>query len=1071
MHRKPSLRVVLMGRFEASVGGRAVASSAWRLSKAKDLIKVLALSPGRRLQRDQLLEILWPGRDPASALNNFHQVLHAARRAIGSAGADGHACLTLKDETVSLCPDGGIEVDVDEFESAAHDALASGRRGDIEAALDLYPGDLLPDDRYADWAHARREILQRLRSALMFELAARLEEAGQLAGAADVLGRLVLEDPTDERSQRALMRVSGLAGDRTAAIRRYEALEQVLRDELGVAPDPASRRMFEAVVSGEIGPPQDEGSDSRPPTNLRPPLSSFVGRTQELAELAVLTRANRLVTLVGAGGCGKTRLAQEVARRGLQRFSGGTYFVELAHLDQARDVAQETMRTLEVRRGPDETAAQAVGRWIGKRSVLLILDNCEHVADEAALLIGALLDACPRLKVLATSREPIRVPGEVVRRVSSLRAPDPRRLPSPSDLRDYDAVTLFAERARNVQRGFELDDRNAADVALVCFRLDGMPLALELAAARVPALGVSGVARNLDDRFRILTEGPRTAPSRQRTLEATVDWSFGLLTEDERDLFLGLSVFNGSFDLDAARAIANDNLREQAAALVGRLVEQSMVVAYDAEGTVRYRLLETLRAYGLDRLRAAGQLDGARDRHAVWLRLLIGSTKQHASASRRSILVLRLGRAHDDLAPAVNHLLATDARSAARLAAQLWPYWLWRSHLGEGLSVIEHVLEHSGPSSERADLLIGASALGFRWKGFAEMERYAVMSRHEAAALGDVDGLCRALIFSAAAPFNRDDFDTAHTLFREALELARTHHRPTMEISARLCLAMLAASRLDFTEAGGHLDWAETLATDSDPDTVVLDLYTLGAWMPTRRRGERLYMHSETFMPFEDGMGRPARASVALARGNLERLAGRFDRSAPLLETALHVSERVGDRAGEALALSWMGQLAFDRGDFDAAERYLKSSLRIRRRIVHLRGVVTSLISLARLATERAQFEIALSHVGEAEDVCRRRLDRVGTAQVLAQRAQVEMACGNPGAAVAGLSDAVVLWRTLGYGIAVACALRDLGEAQVVSGRSEHARATLAEATETFDRNGYVDEARRCKRLGFAAVG
>jgi predicted ATPase/DNA-binding SARP family transcriptional activator len=1063
---------VLMGGFEVSLDGRAVESSAWRLSKAQDVIKVLALSPGRRRPRDQMLEILWPERDLDSAVNNLHQVLHAARRAIGSAGGDGKACLTLQAETVQLCPGGGIEVDADAFEAAARDALASRRRADLEAALDRYAGDLLPDDRYADWAHARREILQRLRADLMFELATQLEQAGHLAGAAEVLGRLALEDPTDERSQRVLMRVHGLAGDRTATIRRYESLERVLRDELGVAPDPATRQMLDAVVSGQIGPPPDAGSGSGPPTNLGPPLSSFVGRTQELAELAVLTRANRLVSLVGAGGCGKTRLAQEVGRRGLEHFSGGTYFVELAPLVQSRDVALETMRTLEVRRGPEETAAQAIGRWIGGRSALLIVDNCEHVADEAARLIGALLSSCPRLNVLATSREPIRVPGELVRRVSSLRVPDPSHLPPLGDLRDYDAVTLFTERTRSVQAGFELDERNATDVALVCFRLDGMPLALELAAARVPALGVSGVARNLDDRFRILTDGPRTALSRQRTLEATVDWSFDLLSADEKALFLGLSVFNGPFDLDAARAIAGEDVRERSAALVSSLVEQSMVVAYHADETVRYRLLETLRAFGQDRLRRAGALDDARDRHARWLRLLLGSTTEHESAAERTVLVRRLGLAHDELAPALDHLLATDARAAALMASRLWPYWLWRSHLGEGLSVIERVLEHvTGPSAERADLLIGASALSFRWKGFTQMERYAVMSGQESTALDDVDGLCRALIFSAAAPFNRDEFDTAHDLFGQALELARDHHRTPMEISARLGLAMLAASRLDFDGARCQLDRAEAQACESDADTGVLDVYTLGAWMPTRRGGERLLMHSETFMPFEDGMGRPARASVLLARGNLERLSGRFERSASLLETALGVNERVGDEAGQALSLSWLGQLAFDRGDFDAAEHHLTNGLGIRRRILHLRGVVTSLISLVRLAIERAQIDTALRYMEEAQDVCRRRADLVGTAQVLTQRAQVDIAGGNPAAAVIRLSRAVPMLRTFGYGVAVACSLRDLGEAQALAGMPDHARATLAEAAGIFEHNGYLDEAGRCRALSPTATG
>lgn len=1072
MEDEPALRVVLMGGFEVSFAGQAVDASVWRLSKAQDLIKVLALAPGRRLARDQVLEILWPGRDPDSAVNNLHQVLHAARHAIGSAGADGRACLTLKAETVHLCQNGRIEVDAEEFEAAAHDALATRRRGDLEAALDLYSGELLPDSRYADWAGERREGLAELHANLLAELASRLEEDGDLSAAADVLRRLLLEDPANERSARALMRVHALAGDRTAAIRQYEYLQKVLREELDVAPEPESVRMFEAVVSGQVGPPPVAGSGSKPPTNLGPPLSSFVGRTQELAEFPVLIRENRLVTLVGAGGCGKTRLAQEIGRRGLHHFSGGTYLVELAPLVQARDVPLETMRTLEVRRGPDETAVQAICRWIGDRSALLIFDNCEHLADEAARLIGALLGRCPRLTVLATSREPLRVPGEIVRRVSSLRVPDPGHLPSLGDLREFDAVALFIERARSVQRGFEVDDRNAADVASVCLRLDGMPLALELAAARIPALGISGIARNLDDRFRILTDGPRTVLSRQRTLEATVEWSFDLLGEEERALFLGLSVFFGTFDLDAARAIAEESLRDHVAPLVGRLVEQSMLTAVEVEGIVRYRLLETLRAFGMDRLRRAGRLDEARDHHAQWLQQLVGSRTEDQRTSERTALVLRLGVVHDELEPALDHLLATDPREAARVASQLWPYWLWRSHLSEGLSAIERVLGHvPGPSIERADLLIGASALSVRWKGFTEMERYAAMSRDESEALGDVDRLCRALIFCAAAPFDRDDFDAAHTLFAQALQIARRHERTTMEISARLCLAMLAASGLRLTEAGDHLERAESLAAGLDPATGVLDLYTLGTWMPTRRGGERLLMHSETFVAFEDGMGRGARASVHLARGNLERLSGRLDRSAASLMAALHVSERAGDDAGQALALSWLGQLAFDRGDFDTAEGHLTQSLRIRRRILHLRGVVTSLISLVRLATERGQLETARRFAEEAEEVSSRRADRLGNALVLVQRAQVDLAGGDPGAAVTRLSEALPPLRAFGgYGIAIACALRDLGEAQARAGMAVQARASLAEATEFFEGNGRLDEAERCRRLSVAVL-
>lgn len=1065
---KRGLRVVLLGGFEVWVGERAVESSAWRLSKAKDVIKVLALSPGRKLQRDQVLEMLWPGRDPHSAVNNLHQVLHAARQAIDSVDGGGHACLRLEAETLALCPGGDLWVDADEFEMTARSTLKAGQSVEYESALELYSGELLPDDRYADWVQGRREILLRLKLDLMAGLAHHLESAGELAAAADTLRRLLVEDQTNEGAHRNLMRVYAIAGDRNAAARQYERLEQVLHDELGVDPEQVSQDMHDEIAAGDIGPRKAGTSLAvRSSTNLGAPLSSFIGREHELTELGGMMGDSRMITLVGAGGCGKTRLAVELGRRCLDDYTGGVFLVELAPVGRAKDVALELMRTLGVRRGPDETSVQAVGDRVGEDDTLLILDNCEHVIDGVAQLVGALLTDCPRLNVLATSREPIRVPGEVVRRVSSLRAPDPDLLPSVDELVQYDAVQLFAERAWAVQGDFEIDEHNAADVALVCFRLDGMPLALELAAARVPALSISGVARNLDDRFRLLTDGPRTALSRQRTLRATVDWSFDLLTAEEKALFLRLSIFNGAFDFDAAQALASAELQSQVAPLLGQLVERSMVVAHDIGEQSRYRLLETMREYGRARLRDEGRLSETGDDHAKWLLRLVETSVGRSMASDRPRLISRLAIVHDELRPAVDHLLTVSPRDTVRLVSLLWPYWLWHDHLGEGLAVIEHVLEHAtGPSMERADMLIGAAALAFRWKGFAEMERYAALSLEEAEAHGDTAGVCRALIFSAVGPFDRDDYSSAHALFRRTLDIAQTEEAVDLEISARLCLAMVAAARRRFAEAGDLLDRAEMLASELDEDEGILNLYTLGTWIPTRRRGEQLHMWSETFLPFEEGMGQLARASILAARANLERLLGRFDQAALLLEEALELYEGAGDEAGQALALCSLGQLAFNIGDFEQADRLLKRSLHVRREIRHVRGVVTSLISLVRLATERDQIEQARRYLEEAEMLCRQRVDRLGTSLVLLERAQVDMADGDAKSAVAHLSEALPIARAFGgYGINIACFQRDLGEAKLAMGDPAAATTSLAEAVDIFERDGYTGEAERCQKM------
>lgn len=1068
MDRRPQLRVVLLGGFDLGVGDRTVDSSTWRLSRARDIIKVLALSPGRRLQRDQVLELLWPGRDLESAVNNLHQVLHAARQAIGAVGGDGHACLRLENETLALCPKGDLSVDADEFESLAREALDSHRRADYERALRLYSGDLLPDDRYADWAAGPREILHRLKLDVMIGLAGRLAEDRELAAAADLLRRLLVEDATNESAHRDLMRVYALAGDRGAAARQYESLEKTLRDELGVAPEQITQDLHHEIAAGHVvGVEGGSYSAARPKTNLGTAFSSFVGRQHELGEMRRLMRTSRMVTLVGPGGCGKTRLAVEVGRRSLGHFSDGVFLIELAPVSKTGDVAPELLRTLGVRRAPDQSAAQAVGDQLAEDHTLMILDNCEHVVDEVARLIGSLLRACPHLYILATSREPIRVPGEVVRRVSSLRAPDPAALPSLDELTEYDAVQLFADRTKAAQSDFEIDEHNVAGVVSICFRLDGMPLALELAAARVPGLSVAGVARNLDDRFRLLTEGERTALSRQRTLKATVDWSFDLLTPEEKTLFLRLSVFNGPFDFEAAQAVAGSDLRSQAAPLLSRLVERSMVVADDSEEDRRYRLLETMRAYGLDRLRSESRQADVRNDHAEWLLQRVGRSGGHSVASRRPQLVSLLATVHDELRPAVDHLLSASPGDAVRLAGMLWPYWLWHAHLGEGLALIEHVLDHaSGPSEERADLLIAASALAFRWKGYEEMERYAALSLEESEAVGDAAGACRALMFSAVGPFDRDDQATASGLFRRALAIAQDQNDAGLEISSRLCLAMLAASHLEFAEAGELLDRADELLPQLDDGDNILNLYTLGTWMPTRRRGDRLHMWSETFLPFEEGMGQLAKAALLTARANLERLSKRFETARSLLEEALHLHEAVGDKAGEALILCWMGQLAFDRGGFDEAERYLNKSLLIRREILHVRGVVTSLVSMARLTTERNQIEAARRYMEEAERLCRQRADRIGVALVQVEGAQIDMAIGDAKSAVRQISKALPLLRVFGgYGINIACMLRDLGEAQSAAGRTEDALASLTEAADTFERDGYLVEADRCRRL------
>lgn len=1066
--RNPLLHIHLMGRFAVSVGDRDVAADAWGLRRAQDVVKALALTPGKRLQRDQLLDRFWPERDPDRAAHSLNQALYVARRAIASAGGDGHRTLRFTSETLMLCPDSALWVDADAFEQVACEAVGTGDAEQCRVALDLYTGELLPDDRYVDWVLPVRDRLARLHVDVMSVLARHLEVAGDLSGAADLLRRLLAETPLHEPTCRRLMRVYALAGDRSAAAEQFDRFGEVLRRALGLAPDGATTALAENIAAGRFapaawGPASPAGA--RLPTNLSMPVSSFIGRERELQELPALIASGRLVTLVGAGGCGKTRLAIEVAGRCLDAHAGGVFMVELAAVARPAEVALETARTLDVREGPDETVADAVARRIGHDHMLLVLDNCEHLASAAAALASVLLGACSRLVVLATSREPLRVPGEVVRRVAPLETPNPAHLPRAERLIMFDAVRLFTERVQALQPNFRVDSTTAADVADVCVRLDGMPLALELAATRVPALSLRGVAQHLDDRFRLLTRGSRAALSRQQTLEATVDWSYDLLEPREQKLFRRLSTFHGPFDLGAAQAVAESAIgRREVVPVLGELVERSMVVADGTEGHRRYRLLETMRAYGHAKLRQLDELSDARTDHARWVLELAAPNASDQSRVDRARQVSRLASMHDNLRPAMDHLSSTDPQSATRLAVLLWPYWLWRSHLGEGLSLLEGVLAHAAdPSRERFEALVGAVALSVRWR-FEASERHVYSALADARALDDGRAICRALLLAVGAPWCRGETAAAAEHMADARKIAREGGDVGAEVAAILMLATAAAAGQDLDDARDLLAEADALVPGVSEDDPVLCLFTLGAWMPTRRRGVLRLMWNETWVVFEDLVGAPLRARIHAARANLERMAGRIDDAQVWLDRSMALYRSTGDASGEALIWCRRGQMAFTAGDLHTATTHLEASLRLREDIGHVRGAEVSLISLARVAAERGNTDAAHGYLDRVEALSRRHLDRVAYGMTMIERGILALDDGRPTDAVARLQEALEIDRALGDPTQLACVLRDLGCAQVAAGMTKDAIASLSEAQALFVRGGYQREAARCQR-------
>ncbi len=454
--------------------------------------------------------------------------------------------------------------------------------------------------------------------------------------------------------------------------------------------------------------------------NLPVQLTSFVGRAADLAIVTNLVDEHRLVTLIGAGGAGKTRLALQAGADLLEDFSDGVWFVDLAPLTDPSLVPAAVATAVGVGEVPGRALADTLAEHLATQTTLVILDNCEHLVDAASKLADQLLRRGVGLRVLATSREGLGVPGELVWRVPSLSAPDPNAAQTAAAAGRFEAVQLFCDRAESQRPGFVLTDDNADVVGHICRRLDGVPLAIELAAARVKVLAPDDLLARLEDRFRVLTGGSRTALPRQQTLRATVDWSHDLLGDAERVLFRRLSVFAGGFDLDACEAICGtDRLAgEQVLDLLAGLVDKSLAIAEaDTQGRVRYSVLDTLRQYGREKLEAAGEADAVDDAHLRWF-LDLAERAYARRIDSESAWLARLERDLDNLRAALDRARTVDPDAELRLAGALsWLWYLHTEHGSEGRARLAHALDGRHERTAILARALSGAAMTANWAG------------------------------------------------------------------------------------------------------------------------------------------------------------------------------------------------------------------------------------------------------------------------------------------------------------------------------------------------------------------
>jgi non-specific serine/threonine protein kinase len=550
-------------------------------------------------------------------------------------------------------------------------------------------------------------------------------------------------------------------------------------------------------------------AERRAAHNLPAPLTSFIGRQREIGELSSLLSSTRLLTLTGAGGSGKTRLALEVARQVIDAFPDGVWLADLSALGDPALIDQTVASVVDVRQAPGRSLLESLADRLRHRRMLLLLDNCEHVIAGAAGLAVTLLRAAPGLTILATSREALGIAGETTWPVPSLSIPDTRDFTDLNAFTQYEAVRLLVERALAVDSTFAVTNDNARTVAEVCRRLDGIPLAIELAAARLKVLSIDQIRARLDDRFRLLTGSDRTSIGRQRTLEAAVDWSYDLLAEPEREVLSRLSAFAGGWTLEAAEDVCAGNGIDRADVLdvMTRLVDKSLViVGADHDGHRRYRFLETVRHYGRERLQRSGEADAVRARHFAFFLGLAQRAEPELTGGDQLLWLTRLQLEHDNLRAALEWSLASARTEGGSLdlAASLFWFWLKRAHLAEGRHGLERALAKNADVSptQQASALMALGSIVFFQGEFERADRLLDESAAQARAAGVPAIAAVALGLRTMAAMERGDAETASRCANESATAARDSGMPWLEGFSLTFFAYQALYAGDVDRAG-----------------------------------------------------------------------------------------------------------------------------------------------------------------------------------------------------------------------------------------------------------------------------
>ncbi len=933
--------------------------------KVESLLAYLLLHPEQQM-RDHLATLFWGDSPEDKARHSLRTALVTLRRHIDE------ALLITDREHVQLNPDFRLWVDLREL-------LAIGRRvddldlltaGRLQAALALWQGELLTGS-YEDWIIAEREYFHTQLSQNLLALTQALRARSEYAQAIDVAHKVLTFDPANELAHQHLIFCYMAAGDRSAALRQYELCEQALLDDLDVPPMAETTALYHWI--------KQQGSDIASPaakiTNLPILLTSFVGRTQQMTAVKRLlhpaTNETRLLTLTGAGGSGKTRLAIQVATDLIDRFAHGVWWVELAALHDSGLVMRAIAKTLGVSEASHEPLRKTVANFLRNQQLLLILDNCEHLIDACAEVAAELLGQCPQLQILTTSRAALNVAGELLWQVPTLPTPDPTKLSLVNLLLQFESLQLFVARAATVQPDFVLTPDNAQAVAEICHHLDGIPLALELAAARVKILAVEQIAAYLQSalgaRFSLLTQGSRAVLPRHQTLRATIDWSYNLLDEAERTLFRQMAIFPGSFTLEALEQVAGSGAQgtlPSSPILLDRLtqlVDKSLAIVEPGAGQRRYRLLETLREYALEQLAATAEMAVLQARHAAFCLRLAEQAASELAGPQQLDWLTRLETEHANLRGALAYLLAAaESERALRLATAIARFWEVRGYVSEGREWLHkalaqlktHPLVHNDGTEAKA--LRAAGWLAWRQGDSAQARALLEDAVHLFAQAEEEIGLAEALQSLGVVVMDLGDYPTAQQHLEQSLYLCRTLEYTVGIARGLKFLGALAWDQDRIAEArdyyleslrlyqliGDQVSIANSYLNVGDTERLLGDLAAANANYAACLSASRTLGHQGLIGACLKGLGMVAFQQQAYAQAH------RYG------EEALHIFRELGDKSHIGFSLTNLGDVARKLGENHKALSYYCQNLQLMYEVGYKWPTFEALEDIAFLLTE-----------------------------------------------------------------------------------------------------------------------